>query len=199
MDDQEALLARLAAVDPVLGRLDPGHLRPVLVLAALDHRHDRLSLARFGRCAAPQLVQERQRHCSGSAATARAARPRRSARRPRARRPGCAGHEAADLLVAEIGVEQRVEMLVARPPRPWPRRRTDSRPWPRSRTHPCSRAASRPRSISGSPPGRARRGRSPPSACARADARAGNGRCGRSPAGGRRAARTAATSPPSNW
>ena len=69
--------------------------------------------------------------------------------------------KARTALVVEIGVEQRVEMVIARPHRSWRRRRTGSRPSRRSRRRPCSRGASRRRSISGWRRGRAPRGRSP--------------------------------------
>ena len=176
---------RLAAVEPVLRRLDPGHLgagaRPRRLGRVCDPPAvDPLGLLQRSRpmpgsSGRRSSSRSGRRRCCGAAARARAATASREAlRRSRAEAAGlCSAMNAADLVVAEVGVEQRVEMVVARPRRRWRRRRTDSRPWPRSRTHPCSRGASRPRAISGWRRGRARRGRSPPSACARAGGRAG--------------------------
>ena len=84
MDDQEALLAGLGGVQPVLGRLDPGHLGAVLGFGLCILGHATVSSPMVS---APARRAGRRR-CCGAAARAPGRRPRRSAGRPRARRRG---------------------------------------------------------------------------------------------------------------
>ena len=102
----------------------------------------------------------------------------------RKRRRVVLGDEAAHRLVAEIGVEQRIEMVVldlARGGGEGEQVVDRGGDLERSLVAVPHHA---PRSIWGWRRGRARPGRSPPSACARAGIRGANGRRGRSRAGG---------------
>ena len=142
-------------VEPVLRRLDPRHL---LAVRLVDLGLASCCLAAVAgpcRLALPccavgrQLVEQRRARCCGAAARGRA-------RSPRAKRSAIS-RSAAGLasamksrtsVVGEVGVVQRVEMVVLDHAARWRRRRTGSRPSRRSRRRPCSRGASRRRSTS---------------------------------------------------
>ena len=105
----------LAGVEPVLGGLDPGHLGAVLGLRVrrlLDHASAPLMV--LPPCAA-ELVEQRQGAVAAGLPEAALDRLREPLRDLAQRRRVGLGDEAAHRLVAEIGVEQRVEMVVARP------------------------------------------------------------------------------------
>ena len=166
VDDQQALFDGLGRHDLVARRLVLAHL-----------------LGDGWRCSASSVLRDSVMRCSFCGlseqlrdqvgGTVRARRPQAATDRLAEARGDLAErrrigrrHEGAHPLVLQIGGEQLIEMMV-RAPRRWsPRSRTGSRPWRRSRRRPCSRGASRRRSISDWRRARAPRGRSPARAIA---------------------------------